>query len=206
MPGRSRNLRTRHLLWVVLGFFCCALITLGGIVQAGTYTRTVKRFRPIARFATSPTWSYNQPLLSLCLAPSASWQGYRLPPSRYARNSFLYFLSSLDLRLHELPTRKQFCLKNSLHFRRLLMRIPTRSIRSLVLVLAFVFSAMFSTVQAQSNSGSISGSVTDPSGAVVPGATVTIENQVSGYLRTAKRIAPDGFSSAIYPSTPTILR
>jgi hypothetical protein len=35
MPGRSRNLRTHHLLWVVLGFFCCALITLGGIVQAG---------------------------------------------------------------------------------------------------------------------------------------------------------------------------
>jgi hypothetical protein len=33
MPGRSRNLRTRHRLWVVLGFFCCALITLGGIVQ-----------------------------------------------------------------------------------------------------------------------------------------------------------------------------
>ena len=35
MPGRSRNLRTRHLLWVVLGFFCCALVILGGIVQAG---------------------------------------------------------------------------------------------------------------------------------------------------------------------------
>jgi hypothetical protein len=35
MPRRSRNLRTRHLLWVALGFFCCALITLGGIVQAG---------------------------------------------------------------------------------------------------------------------------------------------------------------------------
>ena len=33
MPGRSRNLKTRHLLWVVLAFFCCALITLGGIVQ-----------------------------------------------------------------------------------------------------------------------------------------------------------------------------
>ncbi len=33
MPGRNRNLRTRHLLWVVLGFLCCALITLGGIVQ-----------------------------------------------------------------------------------------------------------------------------------------------------------------------------
>jgi hypothetical protein len=35
MPGRSRNLRTRHLLWVVLGFLCCALLILGGIVQAG---------------------------------------------------------------------------------------------------------------------------------------------------------------------------
>ena len=35
MPGRSRNLRTRHSLWVVLGFLCCALIALGGIVQAG---------------------------------------------------------------------------------------------------------------------------------------------------------------------------
>jgi hypothetical protein len=35
MPRGSRNLRTRHLLWVVLGFVCCALITLGGIVQAG---------------------------------------------------------------------------------------------------------------------------------------------------------------------------
>jgi hypothetical protein len=35
MPGRSRNLKTRHTLWVVLCFLCCALITLSGIVQAG---------------------------------------------------------------------------------------------------------------------------------------------------------------------------
>jgi hypothetical protein len=33
MPRSSRNLRTRHLLWVALGFLCCALVTLGGIVQ-----------------------------------------------------------------------------------------------------------------------------------------------------------------------------
>ena len=33
MPGRSRNLRTRHLLWVALAFLCCALITLSGLVQ-----------------------------------------------------------------------------------------------------------------------------------------------------------------------------
>ena len=35
MPGRSRNLNSRHSLWVVLCFLCCALITLSGIVQAG---------------------------------------------------------------------------------------------------------------------------------------------------------------------------
>jgi hypothetical protein len=35
MPRGSRNLTTRHLLWVALGFFCCALVTLGGVVQAG---------------------------------------------------------------------------------------------------------------------------------------------------------------------------
>ena len=33
MPRGSRNLRTRHLPWVVLGFLCCALIIFGGIVQ-----------------------------------------------------------------------------------------------------------------------------------------------------------------------------
>jgi hypothetical protein len=33
MPGHNRNSKNRHLLWVMLGLFCCALITLGGIVQ-----------------------------------------------------------------------------------------------------------------------------------------------------------------------------
>lgn len=42
-----------------------------------------------------------------------------------------------------------------------------------------------SSLFAQSNSGTVSGTVTDPTGAVVPGATVTIQNPVSGYLRTA---------------------
>ena len=35
MPGHSPNLKTRHSLWVVLCFLCCALVTLSGIVQAG---------------------------------------------------------------------------------------------------------------------------------------------------------------------------
>ena len=80
------------------------------------------------------------------------------------------------------------------------MRMPTRSILSFVLV--FVFSAMFSTMQAQSNSGSISGTVTDPSGAVVPGATVTVENPVSGYLRTAKTDSTGRFQFSNLPFNP----
>jgi hypothetical protein len=80
------------------------------------------------------------------------------------------------------------------------MRTPTRSILSLVLV--FVFSAMFSMVQAQSNSGSISGTVTDPSGAVVPGATVTVENPVSGYARTVKTDGAGRFQFSNLPFNP----
>jgi hypothetical protein len=80
------------------------------------------------------------------------------------------------------------------------MRTPTRSILSLLLV--FVFSAMFWTVQAQSNSGSISGTVTDPSGSVVPGATVTVENPVSGYVRTVKTDGAGRFQFSNLPFNP----
>src|ERR1700748_1605354 len=63
------------------------------------------------------------------------------------------------------------------------MRTPARSIFSFLFV--FLFSALFSALHAQANSGVVSGVVTDPSGAVVPGATVSIENPVSQYSRTA---------------------
>jgi hypothetical protein len=80
------------------------------------------------------------------------------------------------------------------------MRMPTRGILSFVLV--FAFSAIFWTAQAQSNSGSISGTVTDPSGAVVPGATITVENPVSGYLRTAKTDSTGHFQFSNLPFNP----
>jgi Carboxypeptidase regulatory-like domain/TonB-dependent Receptor Plug Domain len=80
------------------------------------------------------------------------------------------------------------------------MRTPTRSIFSFLFV--FLFSATFWTLQAQSNSGSISGVVTDPSGAVVPGATVTIENPVSGYLRTAKTDGSGRYQLSNLPFNP----
>src|SRR5215469_12088703 len=52
---------------------------------------------------------------------------------------------------------------------------------SLTVLLAFIATLG----HAQSNSGTVSGTITDPSGAVIPGATVEISNHVSGYKRTA---------------------
>lgn len=52
-----------------------------------------------------------------------------------------------------------------------------------VFLQAAVFS--FSFAQATGNAGGITGTVTDASGAVVPGATVSILNPVSGYSRSA---------------------
>jgi hypothetical protein len=57
------------------------------------------------------------------------------------------------------------------------------SLRRAVSVVVFLLSvfASVSTLFAQSNSGIVSGTVTDPIGAVIPGAVVSISNPVSGY-------------------------
>jgi Carboxypeptidase regulatory-like domain/TonB-dependent Receptor Plug Domain len=60
------------------------------------------------------------------------------------------------------------------------MRTPVRRV---AVFLATSF--LVSYVLAQSNSGTIIGTVTDPTGAVVPGASISIQNPVSQYLRTA---------------------
>ena len=80
------------------------------------------------------------------------------------------------------------------------MRTPMRCIFSFLFV--FAFSAILSTLQAQSNAGSISGTVTDPSAAVVPGATVTIENPVSGYLRTTQADSSGRYQFSNLPFNP----
>ena len=60
------------------------------------------------------------------------------------------------------------------------------SVRNILFGLFVVGSSTaFFSLQAQSNSGSINGTVSDPSGAVVPGASVSIQNPVSAYSRTA---------------------
>src|SRR6201995_5510719 len=77
------------------------------------------------------------------------------------------------------------------------MRRPARCIFSFFFVL--LSSAVFSVLHAQSNSGVVGGTVTDPSGAVVPGATVSIENPVSKYARTA---ATDKAGHFQFPNLP----
>ncbi len=54
----------------------------------------------------------------------------------------------------------------------------------------------------QSNSGTVSGAVTDPTGAVVPGAKVEITNHVSGYTRTATSDASGQFRFYNVPFNP----
>lgn len=64
-------------------------------------------------------------------------------------------------------------------------------------ILAFVLlplSGVLSNAQSTSgNSGTVRGSVLDPSGAVIRGATVEIQNPVSGYTRTAQTDAQGNF-------------
>ena len=57
-----------------------------------------------------------------------------------------------------------------------------RAIASSVFLISMF--ASVSTLWAQSNSGIVSGTVTDPLGAVIPGAVVSIVNPVSGYSRS----------------------
>jgi hypothetical protein len=56
--------------------------------------------------------------------------------------------------------------------------------RSIFAVFVIFFSLNISALWAQSNSGIVSGTVTDPLGAVIPEAVVSISNPVSGYSRS----------------------
>src|SRR5215472_8753223 len=55
---------------------------------------------------------------------------------------------------------------------------------------------------AQSNSGSVTGTVADSTGAVIPGATITIANSVSGYTRTQKSDSAGHFQFVNVPFDP----
>src|ERR1700730_15742243 len=80
------------------------------------------------------------------------------------------------------------------------MRTSTRTY--LFCLIVFLCSSTFSALYAQSNSGSVSGVVTDPSGAVVPGATVSIENPVSAYTRSQKTDGGGHYNFTNLPFNP----
>lgn len=71
----------------------------------------------------------------------------------------------------------------------------------------FVSLVPYNLVLAQSlTSGTIEGKVTDPTGAVIPGATVDIENPVSGFKQSATTNAAGNFSFQNVPFNPYHLR
>ncbi|MBV8629681.1 MAG: TonB-dependent receptor, partial [Silvibacterium sp.] len=74
---------------------------------------------------------------------------------------------------------------------------------SVFLLAAFLQAGAFSLfAQSAADSGTISGTVTDPSGAVLPNATVTINNPVSQYSRTAQTDASGNFRFPNVPFNP----
>ncbi len=78
------------------------------------------------------------------------------------------------------------------------MRASLRRRVFLLSAVSFVISFQVLTAQT-GNSGIISGSVADATGAVVPGAAVTIINAVSGYTRSA---VTDGSGNYQFPNVP----
>ena len=56
--------------------------------------------------------------------------------------------------------------------------------------------------QGLGSAGTVKGTVTDPSGAVIPGATATIYNPVTGFTRTASTDSSGGFSFTNVPFNP----
>src|SRR5215216_1329132 len=77
------------------------------------------------------------------------------------------------------------------------MRIEKRLLALLVCLLYAL--SVSSLAQSLGSAGTVSGTVTDPAGAVIAGATVVIQNSVTGYKRTATTDATGTFRFANVP-------
>src|SRR5579884_73072 len=80
------------------------------------------------------------------------------------------------------------------------MRAFLRSV-TIAILLSAISSFAFAA-QSTSTSGTISGTITDPSGAVIPGATVAIHNAVSEYQQTVKTDNSGHFQFTNVPFNP----
>src|SRR5215469_11379749 len=74
--------------------------------------------------------------------------------------------------------------------------------KSLLFVLSCLYVLTFATLARAQNSATVSGTVTDPTGGVVPKATVEIHNPVSGYGRTTETDTNGNFSFPNVPFNP----
>jgi len=77
---------------------------------------------------------------------------------------------------------------------------PSRFMRVLGIVAAVALTAC--AAQAQSSSGSVNGTILDPTGAFIPGATVTIANPVSGYTHATTADSGGQFHFTNLPFNP----
>ncbi|MEY2396222.1 MAG: hypothetical protein QOF94_2567, partial [Acidobacteriaceae bacterium] len=82
--------------------------------------------------------------------------------------------------------------------------MPTSSKWRFIAIAIFAVTLLTISVNAQSvgNSGSINGSVVDPTGAVVANARVTIHNPVSGFDRSTTTDASGRFNFTNIPFNP----
>jgi hypothetical protein len=81
------------------------------------------------------------------------------------------------------------------------MSFSHRAMLRVLPLLALGFAALSASAQS-GNAGAVHGAVTDPSGAVIPNATVHLSNQVSGLDRTATSDAAGQFSFSNVPFNP----
>jgi len=82
------------------------------------------------------------------------------------------------------------------------MKFGMALLGTLLVLVCILVTGPAALAQNAGNSTGISGTVADPSGAVIPGATVTIHNPVSGYERTATTDATGDFAFANVPFNP----
>jgi hypothetical protein len=81
-----------------------------------------------------------------------------------------------------------------------------KSLRAAFIFISFFALTLSSLAQSAGNSTSVTGTVTDPSGAVVPNATVEIRNPVSGFERTATTDSSGRFTIPNVPFNPYHLK
>jgi hypothetical protein len=81
------------------------------------------------------------------------------------------------------------------------MPIKRGEILYILAILILIFAQLYARAEG-SNSGTVRGTVTDPSGAVIPGATVHLINEVSGLNQTVRTDATGQFVFANIPFNP----